>query len=153
MIRTKLSAAIFSALILFAIMYPIKENWQASPKDNFPLSYYPMFSHKRDSTYSVNYFVGYDAQDNRILVPYKFAGSGGFNQVRRQINRKCKEGEAKALTKKVAKRLAKSEEVPYNTLVRVELVKGTYHLDNYFIKGDKNPIKEKVLSKRKITRP
>ncbi len=153
MIRTKSSAAIFSALILFAIMYPIKENWQAKPKDNFPLSYYPMFSHKRDSTYSVNYFVGYDAQGNRMLIPYKFAGNGGFNQVRRQINRKCKEGEAKALTRKVAKRLAKSQEAPYNELERITLVKGTYHLDDYFVKGDKTPRKEKVLSKRKITRP
>lgn len=153
MIQSKTSAAIFSILVLFAVIYPVKENWQAKPKDNFPLSYYPMFSIKRSATYSVNYFVGYDAQDTRILIPHKFAGNGGFNQVRRQINRKCKEGKEKSLTRKVARRLAKTQQSPYDQLQRVELVKGKYHLENYFTGVDKQPVKEKVLSSRKIEKP
>ena len=70
-----------------AVFSPVAENWRDHPSDGFPLSYYPMFSRQRGEVYRQTHLVGVDAENNRILIPYRFAGAGGFNQVRRQINR------------------------------------------------------------------
>lgn len=153
MMSSKLFASIFSLLVLFAILLPIRENWQKKPQDSFPLSYYPMFSLKRGETNSLNYFVGYDINGNRHYIPYNYIGNGGFNQVRRQINKQCRKGKEARLTKKVARRLAKCKEQPFNGLERVELVNGTYHLETYFLTDNKMPLEEKILHTQIIEKP
>ncbi len=150
---SKTGAAIFSISILFLLMLPVKENLKEKQKDNFPLSHYPMFSKKRDKTYEVNYFIGYDKNNNRYKIPYQYISSGGFNQVRRQVNRECKKKSTEKFTKKVAKRIAKLEETPFRDLHKIELVEGEYDLDTYFLTSNKAPIREKVLSATNIERP
>ena len=144
---------ICTLLLLGAILAPITENWQAKPKDDFPLSYYPMFSYKRGETYSLRYVVGYDANGERYKIPYKVIGTGGFNQVRRQINKRSKRGEGEVLLTQVADRIVGYDKKPYSDLVQLKLVKGTYHFDTYFLTDDKSPIKEKIISEKKIDRP
>jgi hypothetical protein len=75
----KAFAALLGCLLMGAVLAPIVQNWRASPKDNFPISYYPMFPGKGGDMYVVNYILGVDGQGNRQLIPYQFAGSGGFN--------------------------------------------------------------------------
>ncbi len=152
MIKTKQLALTFSAVVLLSVIWPVHQNWKDDPKDDFPLSYYPMFSHKRKATHSMPYFVGYDATGERHLVPFKYVGTGGFNQVRRQINRKARNGNVQELTEKVAQRLARCKTAPLNTLVRVEMVRGKYHLENYFLTDGKSPIEEKVYHSENIER-
>ncbi len=147
------SAAFCSLLVLGAIFWPVSENWKAKPKDAFPLSYFPMFSYKRDAVHELSYFVGYDANNNRYQIHYDYIGSGGFNQVRRQLNKKVRRDKGPQLTEKVAKRLAKSKDAPYSDIVRVDLVTGHYHLENYFLKGEKQPLSETVLASKTIERP
>jgi hypothetical protein len=153
MYQSKSLAAAWSFVILAAIVWPVRENLKKKPKDSFPLSYFPMFSYKRDSTYTTNYLVGYDAQGRELLVPYRYAGSGGFNQVRRQINKKVKQGKGLAMTEKVAKRLAKANRAPYDRLVRVALMTGTYHLDRYFLHRQKTPLQEAPVAEAIIHKP
>ncbi len=112
-----------------------------------------MFSHKREATYKVNYFVGYDKEGRRYRIPYRFAGSGGFNQVRRQINKKVKRGQTKALINQVAERLVKHSGPPYNRITRVALVTGEYHLDDYFLRHQKTPLHEQTIAEKVILRP
>ena len=150
MINTKLAATVFSVVIILAVLWPVRQNWKENPRDEFPFSYYPMFSHKRKATHSLPYFVGYDASGNRYCIPYKYAGTGGFNQVRRQINKKARKGDVEDLTKKVAAWLSRSKKTPYSDLVKVEMVRGTYHLDDFFFSEDKLPIKETVYSYQNI---
>lgn len=146
-------AALFSLLLLGVVLSPIVQNWQKMPQDSFPLSYYPMFSKKRAETHVVRYVVGYDAANQRHYIPYHYIGNGGMNQVRRQINKQCKKGNSEKLARKVARRLAKTQEAKYQKIERIEVVKGTYHFDTYFVKGDKKPLKEKVLCTQNILKP
>jgi hypothetical protein len=150
---SKFSASVFSLLLLAAIAWPVGENWKSKPKDEFPLSYFPMFSFKRDSIFQVNYFIGYDVRNQRCYIPYEYIGSGGLNQVRRQLNKKVREEKGDRIAEKVAKRLANCKTAPYNELVRVDLVTGRYHLDNYFLTGDKNPLAETVIASKTIVKP
>jgi hypothetical protein len=149
----KTFAALVSCATLLAILWPVKENWQEQPKDNFPLSYFPMFSYKRDSVMSLNYLVGYDTLGTRCVIPYRFAGSGGFNQVRRQINKKVRNDKGDKLVAKVAKRLQGCDEAAFSQLCRVELVEGTYNFNQYFIEGNKTPLSERCIAKHKIEKP
>src|SRR5688500_190743 len=81
------SAGLLGVLLIGATLAPIAQNWRPEPKDSFPFSYYPMFSQKRGDIYRVHYMVGLDGQGKRHTIPHLFAGEGGFNQTRRQINR------------------------------------------------------------------
>ena len=112
-----------------------------------------MFSYKRGETYSLRYVVGYDANGERYKIPYKVIGTGGFNQVRRQINKRSKRGEGEVLLTQVADRIVGYDKKPYSDLIQLKLVKGTYHFDTYFLTDDKSPIKEKIISEKKIDRP
>ncbi len=151
MIQTKLAAVIFSITVGLAVLSPVTENWAKKPADDFPLSYYPMFSARRDVHYSVNYLVGHDSLNNRHIIPYKFIGRGGFNQVRRQLNRNVKRKKYKSTTHKVAKKVSKSRQPPFTELKEIHLVKGTYNMDVYFTEH-KMPAEEETLFIQPIKR-
>lgn len=153
MFHSKLSATIASTLLLIVVAWPVLENWHPQAKDDFPLSYYPMFSAKRDSTSRLRYFVGYDSTGRRHCISHNYIGKGGMNQVRRQINKYARQGSGQKLAKKVARRVAKSREWPFCQLTYLELVEGEYHVDNYFIRGDKTPLSETVICRQAIEKP
>jgi hypothetical protein len=139
----KALAGLFSLLLIGGTLAPIAENWRDRPRDSFPFSYYPMFSQKRDGTYRVNYMVGLDAQGNRHLISYKLAGEGGFNQTRRQINKRVRKGQAARLCRSVAARVARADQPPYTEIVTVNVVTGSYRFADYFA-GNKTPLSEHV---------
>ncbi|AXT59652.1 hypothetical protein D1816_04535 [Aquimarina sp. AD10] len=141
-----------STIAIVLVLSPIIENWADKPKDSFPLSYYPMFSKKRNATYPIYHFVGYDSDQKRYIIPYTFAGTGGFNQVRRQIKKAAKSENAYQFTQKVAERISNKKGHPYSALERIELIKGYYHLENYFLKKDTLPVHERKIAIYKIQR-
>lgn len=144
--RQHFFALAFSVVFLLAVFAPVMENWKPVPQDNFPLSYYPMFSQKRSENYALNYIVGYDAAGQRYIIPYQYAGNGGFNQVRRQINKKCRKGDAYKLAKKVAKSIRKSGNADLKRIECIEIVCGQYHIDDYFIHPNPKPVSEEQLA-------
>ena len=70
--------------------------------------------------------------------------------MRRQVNKRARRGDVEKITKKVARRLAKCKEAPLNNLVRVEMVRGRYNLNEYFLSDNKLPINEKVYAYQNI---
>lgn len=140
------------ALLLAAILRPVTENWRRRPRDAFPLSYYPMFSAKRTATGRVTHVIGIDAQGQRQMVSHRYAGSGGLNQVRRQLHRSVRAGRAEACAKAVAERVAASSSRRLRELVEVRIVTGEYRFDDYFA-GDKAPVAEKVHARHPVPRP
>src|SRR5262245_58596724 len=83
---------LLSVAMLGSVLWPIQQNWRAIPKDSFPLSYYPMFSQKREATESFYYVVGRDSEGARHYVPRRWIGQGGQNQVRKNMRRIIEEG-------------------------------------------------------------
>lgn len=149
--RDKWLAGGASLLMIGAVLLPVARHWQEHPRDSFPLSHYPMFTAKRSSTVKVTHLVGLDRAGGRHQVPYTYAGSGGLNQVRRQINRAVREGRAGALCDSVAARLARQEKGPLSEVVSVRLVIGKYGLAEYFA-GKSHPVSEHVLASSEIER-
>ncbi len=125
-------AGVFGALMIWAVLWPVAQNWRGQPKDSFPLSYYPMFSLKRADATTVRYLVGLDARGERHLLSHTYAGTGGLNQVRRQINKVVRGGKADTLCRLVAAKVAQRDEERFAGVVTVQVVTGRYRLTDYF---------------------
>ncbi len=142
---------LFSLVIIVLILFPIVENWKEKPSDSFPLSYYPMFSKKRGASYQLYHLVGVDSLGQRHFLSYKLAGTGGFNQVRRQISSHARKGEGQVLLEKVKLRLIRKERKLAHALREIRLVKGRYHLERFFLEDDLKPLEEDVIATKIIT--
>jgi hypothetical protein len=143
--KQRLGPVLAIAFTAGLVLSPITQNWNRKPKDNFPLSYYPMFSAVRGETYTSPAMVGWTAAGERRVVPYTFAGSGGLNEVRRQLRSRIQDRKAEQLCRKVAKRVARSARPDMAGVERLQVVMATHNLDAYF-HGDKRAVKEKVYA-------
>lgn len=139
----RLGPALIITATLVVVLAPVRNNWERKPQDDFPLSYYPMFSAPRGQKYSSPTLVGWTRDGRRSVVPYTFAGSGGLNEVRRQVRKRIEEHKADALCEKVARRVARSARPAAAEIERLQVITATHNLDAFF-HGDKQPLKEKV---------
>ena len=144
-------AGLFGFLLMGATVAPVEQNWRPHPNDNFPFSYYPMFSEKRGEIYAVSYMVGLDGQGNRYLISHRLAGSGGLNQTRRQINKLIREDNADVLCQAVARSVARERASPYSKIVIVRIVTGRFKFADYF-GGNKAPLKERAHASCQVER-
>jgi hypothetical protein len=96
--------------------------------DSFPLSYYPMFSKRRRRHARINYAVGVRGDGSTYILPLDVLGSGGFNQVRHQLNRMIRQGQADDYARILAARLADDD--GHRDVVRVDIVQGRFDLDS-----------------------
>lgn len=142
LIESHAAAGAFSAALLAAVLWPVRENWRAEKKDSFPLSYYPMFSVRRRRRVSVTHLVGFDAGGGRHLLPYTYAGGGGLNQVRKQISRRVEGGGAEELCRLVARETAGRRAASLPPLVSVSVVTCEYRLEAWFA-GQREPVRER----------
>ncbi len=143
--RAKLLRGGISMLVLGAILWPPRENWRSRPRDGFPLSYCPMFTARRGRRVAVTYIRGVDAAGGEHLLPYLCVGNGGLNQVRRQINRRIREGQASEVCRCAAIWLASPAGGSVPPVVRVELVTGRFRLADYYA-GRLTPIDCQVVT-------
>lgn len=144
-ITNKPVAVAFSLLMIGAVASPVVRNWRGKPRDSFPLSHYPMFSQSRSKAARVTYLVGFDAQGKRRKIPYRFAGQGGLNQVRKQIGKLVDKGDSRKLCEEVARNIAATAAatpgVAEAELVTVRISTGSYDLTGYFT-GKRLPLSE-----------
>ena len=138
-------------LALAVVLWPIRRNWRATKRDGFPLSYYPMFSARRSERVQVHHLVAVTASGERRLLAHHLCGPGGLNQVRRQLRRLMRAGQAEPLCERVAQHLAREREGALTDVVGVEAVRSEYSLAGYF-GGDKRPVSEKVYASRPVER-
>ncbi|HEY1966577.1 MAG TPA: hypothetical protein VGH89_01415 [Pseudonocardia sp.] len=126
-------ATVLAVVMLGALLVPLRQNWRPKSKrrDGFPLSYYPMFSAKRRDTATIHYVVGVRADGSRRYLPHSVLGTGGLNQVRRQLNRVIREDRATDFAPVVAARIALRPEL--DDVARVEIIRGEVEIDASFL--------------------
>jgi hypothetical protein len=126
-------AAVFSAAVLAAVLSPLLQYRRplASRVDDFPLSWYPMFSAKRRRRAWVTHAVGVTA-DGRRSLPLGALGPGGLNQVRRQLYRVAvREARPEAFASALAVRVARRRDCA--DVTRVEVLRTRFDLDGCLI--------------------
>jgi len=149
----KLVAAFFSVAVLGAMLSAVAQNWQAQPRDSFPLSYFPMFTAERNDLHTEHYVVGWDAQGNRWAVHYNDIAPGG-SLVRIRIDTvftMVRRGQSAQLCQDVSRRIVERNRPALRSLVRLEVVTGTFGLSEY-LRGQKAPQSETVRATCTIER-
>lgn len=111
--------------------------------DGFPLSHFPMFSAARSRCGKVSHLVAREADGAERILPHRHAGTGGLNQVRRQINRQVREGRAPELATRVAASVAASRRAAERTVTEVQVVTSKHRFDDFFA-GDRAPRRREV---------
>ena len=149
--RGKPLALIFCFGMIGAVLWPIQQNWRRPPTDNFPLSYYPMFSDRRKPVETFYYVVGLDSEGKRYFIKNTIIGDGGENSVRRQVRKIINAGRAPELAQTVAARLAKKNGRRWGSIVSVAVCKGKYSVDDWF-HGRKHPVSEQVVGSAEVSR-
>lgn len=132
------------------IAWPALENLKEKPKDSFPLSYYPMFTTFRPPEYAVSHPAAADINNKIYNLPFTIAGSGGFNQTRRQISRSVRDGNAQLLSDSIAARIPLMNLQTDAPLRSVAIITSVFNLEAYY-QGDKKPLKRIVRSVSKVT--
>ncbi|MCU0227904.1 MAG: hypothetical protein MUF01_09730 [Bryobacterales bacterium] len=130
--QSKRIPALLTTMLMVVLLSPLAENWKATPQDSFPLSYFPMFSHRRADTYVGNALMGVDQEGNRSILSYRLAGDGGFNQVRRQLAANVKAKRADDVCQQVAARVAQSGRGSLSRIASVQVVTQKHHINRFF---------------------
>ncbi len=130
------------AALLGAMLWPARQNWRPREHrtDGFPLSYYPMFTAQRKQTGTVVHLVGIDATGRRRVLLYSHAGTGGLNQVRRQLRKAVATGRAEQVARTVAHSVGRRGT---RGVCEVRVVSGTYRYDEFFA-GQPGCVRETV---------
>ena len=144
-------AALASIGVLCTLMLPVKENWSKSPRDGFPLSYYPMFTKVRSKTTTLHHVVGVSRSGERHNLPGRLTCQGGMNTARRQMRRMVRDGAAESLAERAAERLVGSPLVAHLELERIEVVVSRYSIRAYFT-GKTEPVDREVVASTPIGR-
>jgi len=149
----KLLAAAFSVAVIGAMLSAVVQNWQARPRDSFPLSYFPMFSYGLNDLQTEHYVAGWDARGDRWAIPFSSIAPGGsIVRVRREtIQTMVRRGESGQLCQDVSRRIADRNARSLRSLVSLEVVTGSFSLAEY-LRGNKAPRSEKVLATCAIER-
>ncbi len=105
------------------------------PRDSFPFSDYPMFSHGRPTPMmDLMHALGVDSEGQQTpLPPMVSAQNREVLQSMKAIIRRVSAGEAEALCAEVAERVASSAEFP--NIVKVEIAHSGYDAVAYFEQG------------------
>ena len=127
----KLLAATMSIVILIVVAMPVLENWRDRPRDDFPLSYYPMFAVDRPDQQRVTFLVGLDSRGGHRRLSYRYVGQGGMNQVRQQMSKLVNRGEAAKLCETAAARVARAGG-GLRDVRSVQVITGTFRMSDYF---------------------
>lgn len=142
-------AAIWSALMALAVLSPIRENFQTPRHDDFPLSYYPMFSVPRPEIETIPYIVGVDDSGKRSALHHKYWGTGGMNQARSQLVKMVRR---KATCPKVCQAAAKRVARHRSDIASIEIVRGRFDPLRYFGEDKREPLAEELKCRCEVSR-
>lgn len=117
--------------------------------DSFPISTYPMFSADRKGRVTVPHVIGVTATGQRRPVHYRHYGTGGLNQVRKQVARAIRQGVAATVAQRYADALAASKRSKDAEIVTVLVVRSRFSFDTYFDRQhpDTTPFRETVYAR------
>lgn len=101
-------------------------------RDSFPISTYPMFSADRKGRVTIPHVIGITSDWQRIPLHYRHYGTGGLNQVRKQLARGIRRGDAARIAQRYADSLVISPRRNETNVVRVLVVRSRFRFDEYF---------------------
>jgi hypothetical protein len=142
----RLGATVWSVVVCGAVLSPIVQGFRDTPRDDFPLSWFPMFAAARPAIEKPVYAVAIGGGEH-AFVPSHYWTAGGFNQGAFQLLDAASVGPTKLrpLCERIARAVAKRPPRGVSSPGEVEIRRGAYSLETFFGAGDSTPISETVL--------
>jgi len=135
----RLFVALFSVGLLLIVLLPILRD---PPRDGFPLSNYPMFSHARDrATAEIVHVVGLSSEGRHRPLGPELLGTAEVMQAHQTVRVAIRRGHARELCRRVAQRVRTEPE--HADLHHLEVRTDHYDAIAYFA-GDKRPRQTRV---------
>lgn len=148
--KKSVAAALMAGLVI-SVLLPVHEDFRGEHGDEFPFSWYPMFSRPRPKLEPVHYVIGLTSDGSRRIIHSRLYVRGGMNQARRQLDRLVRKRKtARATCEKAAESIATRR--AFDAVVEVRVVRGFYDMEKYFSKRDKLPEKENVIATCRVKR-
>lgn len=122
----RVRAYLVLASLLTGVLVPL--GWPLG-RDDFPVSSYPMFTHKREQVMDTVHVLAMSADGSAQPVPPEFVANGAVMQAAATIARAIAIGNASALCARVAGNLTRQARVGVNELV---VATSTYDTVAYF---------------------
>lgn len=146
-------ATFLTVVLCVAVLLPVHEDFRGPRGDDFPFSWYPMFSRPRPDPEWSHYVVGRTASGERVLIPSWYYVKGSMNQARRQLDHLVREPRTAMETcERAAKKIARSRRKKMDEVQSVRVVRGYFHMEEYFSKGNKEPVREITFAHCKVDR-
>jgi len=123
-------AALVSVVLLGVTLSPLVRE---PTDDGFPLSTYPMFAIRRETTQTFTYALGETAGGQRRTLSPAALGTGEILQALKVVERAVGAGELRPLCEAIAARVARDNE--FADIVAIRIVTGTHDAVEYLARG------------------
>lgn len=146
-------ATFLTVVLCVATLLPVHEEFRGVRGDSFPFSWYPMFSRPRPDPEWSNYVVGRTDKGERVIIPSRHYVKGSMNQARRQLDHLVRNPRtAKETCERAARRVARARRGSLSRIEFVRVVRGYFHMEEYFSKGNKEPVREITYAHCRVVR-
>ena len=142
--------ALFCAGLLAVTLAPVAQNWAKHPVDGFPFSYYPMFAERVGETYRVTHVVGIDRSGREHVVPFRYLGEGGMNEVRVHVRREARR-DPRGFCRQVAVTLRERAPEDLRGVQQLVVRTGLYDMQSYYA-GRIEPRSEREHARCRVAR-
>jgi len=144
-------AAVITLGFVIAVFLPVSPQFRGDHGDEFPFSWYPMFSRPRPALEKAHYVLGLGENGERYIIHAKYYVKGGMNQARRQLDRLVRTRRtAQETCDRAARNLVRRQRQA--EVVELRVVRGFYDMEKYFSRRETLPEKEEVLARCFIER-
>ena len=134
----RLHAYGLSALVLAALLSPLRLDPQDPAQDSFPLSTYPMFSYDRGRIASVTVALALGPGGYEAAIPPSFVATSETMQALKTLAKSVREGGPRAaeLCASIAERVASSPDPKFRAATEVAFVRNTVDAIDYLSGAD-----------------
>ena len=149
----RLHAYGLSALVLAAVLSPLRLDPQDPSQDSFPLSTYPMFSYDRGRHASVTVALALGPDGHEAAIPPSFVATSETMQAMKTLAKSVREGgpRARELCAAIARRVADSPEPELATATHVAFVRASFDAIDY-LAGERKPLSRDIRLRCRVPR-
>ena len=149
----RLHAYGLSAIVIAAVLSPLRLDPQDPAQDSFPLSTYPMFSYDRGRTASVTIALAIGPDGYEAPIPPGFIATSETMQAMKTLAKSVRQGgeRARELCRAIAQRVASSPDPVFAPAVQVAFVRATFDSISY-LEGKRLPLARQVHMRCRIPR-
>lgn len=127
--------------------------FRTPPRDDFPLSNYPMFSEKKDPRVTIQQVIARDGHSADVILPPQFVANEEVMQAAATLRRAWNGGPERLATLcgEIASRVGASHRGDLKAAKEVLIVSRSHHAVQYF-GGDRLPESEETLVRCEVRR-